>query len=180
MSSNTNRAYVEAFQQGDEAAFEWIYQQYRGPLYQFIYRFTNEEQLSIDVVQDTFLQIQKDKDKYDAQKASFKTYLFQIAYNKMINKMKRRAKLKKILPFLVVEHRDIDIVDQLNVRFALQKLKEDHRAVIILSYYHRLTHEEIADVLAIPMGTVKSRLHHAIGQLKKILEVDDRGNERTI
>lgn len=115
------------------------------------------------------------KENYDESKASFKTYLYQIAYHKMINKMRRRAKLKKILPFLIVESRDFDIVEQLNVRFALQKLKEDHRAVIILSYYQRLTHEEIADVLAIPIGTVKSRLHHAIQHLKKLLEVDDRG-----
>lgn len=50
MNSNTNRAYIEAFQHGDIEAFEWLYQQYRDTLYQFIYRFTNEEQLSIEVV----------------------------------------------------------------------------------------------------------------------------------
>ncbi|SNX67021.1 RNA polymerase ECF family sigma subunit [Bacillus oleivorans] len=169
---NPNEDYIEAFLKGDDDGIAWLYQQYRVPLYQFIYRFTNEEQLSIDIVQDTFLQLQKVKGQYDPAKASIKTYIFQIAYNRLLNKLKRRTKLKKILPFLVAESRDVDLVEQLNVRFALQKLKEDHRAVIILSYYHRLTNDEIADVLNIPAGTVKSRLHHAIQQLKKILEVD--------
>ncbi|HWO78060.1 MAG TPA: RNA polymerase sigma factor [Bacillus sp. (in: firmicutes)] len=172
MSLNPNEENVEAFLEGDDDAITWIYQQYRAPLYQFIYRFTNEEQLSIDIVQDTFLQLQKAKGQYDPAKASIKTYLFQIAYNRMLNKLKRRARLKKILPFLAADSRNVDIVEQLNVRFALQKLKEDHRAVIILSYYHRLTHEEMANVLNIPAGTVKSRLHHAIQQLKKKLEVE--------
>ena len=63
--------------------------------------------------------------------------------------------------------------DRLTVREAILKVPEEQRAVLILSYYHDMQQKEIAEVLDIPVGTVKSRLHNGIKKLKQLLEVDE-------
>jgi len=63
-----------------------------------------------------------------------------------------------------------DTVDRITIREAVSKLPDIQRAVILLYYYHDMTYEEISQVLAIPQGTVKSRLHRAIKHLKEELE----------
>ncbi len=70
----------------------------------------------------------------------------------------------------------ISMEERLSVQKAVQQLPELQRAVILLTYYHDLTQKETADILGIPVGTVKSWLHHAMKKLKEDLEVD--GDER--
>lgn len=118
---------------GCSETIETLYEKYRKPLYTFVFRYTGDQQLSIDVVQDTFEKLLKSH-HYSPEKGKFKTYLFQIAYNTMVTRLKRRKKFWSLLPFVA------------------------------------------ADILGIPVGTVKSRLHHAMKKLKEDLEVD--GDER--
>jgi RNA polymerase sigma-70 factor, ECF subfamily len=175
MSLNNPEEEVIRFQQGDIAALEEIYQYYKQPLYRFIYRFTANKQLSIDVVQDTFEKLQRKKHQYDPAKGKFKTYLYQIAYNTMMTKLKRERRFETFFPFLVQKQPppSISQEDKLTVQKAVQKLPEDLRAVIVLTYYHDLPQKEIADIMGIPAGTVKSRLFRALRKLKKDLGVDE-------
>lgn len=167
---------VVQFQEGDLEALDVIYQTYKDPLYRFVYRYTANEQLSIDVVQDTFEKLQRSKNYYQAEKGSFKTYLFQIAYNTMRTKLKRQQLFNKYLPFLkeayFAKTAAISQVEKLTVQSAVQKLPEEMRAVILLTYYHDMPQKEIAAILNIPIGTVKSRLYRALKILKAELEVD--------
>ncbi|WP_340084828.1 RNA polymerase sigma factor [Siminovitchia sp. FSL H7-0308] len=161
---------------GRVETIESIYQVYRDPLYRFVYRYSGDQQLSIDIVQDIFEKLIK-KQQYSPEKGRFKTYLFQIAYNTMITKLKRRQKLRTLLPFLASERPTaISIEEKMSVQKAVQRLPEEQRAVILLTYYHDLSQKEIATILEVPVGTVKSRIHHAIKKLKEELEVD--GDER--
>lgn len=152
--------------------FETIYLMYKDPLYRFIYRYTRDEQLSIDIVQDTFVKFHKYQHRYDVTRASLKTYLFKIGYQLMINKSKRRKKWQSLLPFLVKgeESFSSDTVEKMAIQWAIKELSEKHRAVILLIYYHDMTQEETANVLDIPVGTVKSRLSTAIKRLRDLLE----------
>ncbi|MGE8206628.1 RNA polymerase sigma factor [Heyndrickxia sp. NPDC080065] len=171
--NNCEELFIE-FQQGKLDALDSIYLAYKNPLYCFIYRYTNNEQLSIDIVQDTFEKLHKKKHQYNPEKGSFKTYLFQIAYNTMITKINRQNRLKALLPFLAQPiSQPISSEEKLTVRAALQALPENLRAVVILMYYHDLTQKDIAEVLNIPLGTVKSRLSRALKRLKEDLEVKD-------
>lgn len=160
---------------GSLETIETLYEMYREPLYRFVFRYTGDQQLSIDVVQDTFEKL-LNHHQYSPGKGKFKTYLFQIAYNTMATKLKRRKKLWSLLPFMATEKiSDISMDDKLTVQKAVQQLPELQRAVVLLTYYHGLTQKEAADILGLPLGTVKSRQHHAMKKLKEYLEVDGDG-----
>ncbi|RWZ60600.1 RNA polymerase sigma factor [Halobacillus fulvus] len=165
---------VEMVMDGQEQlSIDQIYTLYSKPIYSFILRYTRDEQLSMDIVQDTFVRFQSTKRPYDPLKGTLKAFLFQMAYRLMVNKLNRRKKWKALLPFLVpdpVNERTQD--DKMTIQHAIASLPEQQRAVILLSYYHDLPHKEISKILDIPVGTVKSRLHSAIHTLKKQLEVD--------
>lgn len=167
-----------AYQSGDKQAGERLYTLIKPALYTFLYRFNRDEELSIDLVQDTFLTLERKKHMYSVEKGKVKTYVFQIAYRLMINKLNRRKKWRSLLPFLVlIQEEKFSAEDRFTVREAVLQLEENQRAVVILSYYHDMPHKEIAVVLNIPVGTVKSRLHTGIKNLKKLLEVNDVGEE---
>ncbi|MDX8045741.1 RNA polymerase sigma factor [Gracilibacillus sp. S3-1-1] len=159
----------------DPIQIENLFNTYHQQIYQFTYRYTQDEALSYDIVQDTFIKFQKYADDFDPTKSHIRTFLFRIAYQLTITKLKRQNKFKKLLPFLYEQHQEepVSLEEKLTIRTALQQLKHEHRSVIIFSYYHDLSQKEIADILQIPIGTVKSRLHTSLRQLKHLLEVDD-------
>ncbi len=85
-----------AYQSGDKQAGEKLYVLIKPALYTFLYRFNRDEQLSIDLVQDTFLTLERKKHMYEPEKGKIKTYLFQIGYRLMINKLNRRKKWRTL------------------------------------------------------------------------------------
>ena len=129
--------------------------------------------MSIDLVQDTFLTLERKKHMYELEKGKIKTYLFQIGYRLMINKLNRRKSGVRFCHFSADSEKEFSHEDRLTVREAILKVPEEQRAVLILSYYHDMQQKEIAEVLDIPVGTVKSRLHNGIKKLKQLLEVDE-------
>ncbi|TMW71059.1 RNA polymerase sigma factor [Alteribacter natronophilus] len=170
------------FQEGDEEAFERLYEHLHPPLYAFLFRFTRNEQMSMDLVQDTFLKFYRSRSAYRPEKAGVKTYLFRIGYTLMINRVNRRKKWQKIMPFLVPDPvSEASPEDRVTIREALLRLPEKQRAAVILYYYHDLRHREIADVLGIAEGTVKSRIFSGVSKLRRELEgeLDEERRERT-
>src|SRR5690625_3461458 len=158
-----------AYQKGDQQALENIYITFKRPLYSFIYRYSQDEQLSVDVVQDTFVQLQRYKNNFEPEKGHLKSYLFQIAYRLMVTALNRRKRWRKYLPFLATDPPVIDQEGGMDIRRAIGNLPDIQRVVIILFYYHDLPQKDIATVLDIPLGTVKSRLYNAIKNLQKEL-----------
>ncbi len=169
----SNEEWMKDYQQGDERGFAALYEQLHKPTYCFLYRYTREEQLSVDIVHDAFEVLQKKKHEFDSEKGIVKAYVFQIAYRLLMNKLNRRKKWRSLLPFLVpISTQRFSTDEKIIIQEAIAKLPEKQRAVIILAYYDDLPQEEIAQILAIPVGTVKSRLHHAIKILKDELKED--------
>ena len=169
----TNEEWMKAYQSGDIRGLTVLYERLHETLYSFLYRYTREEQLSIDIVHDTFEVLQKKKHQYNQHKGSVKAYLFQIAYRLLINKLNRRKRWRSILPFLVpTPTPTFSTDDKLVIQQAISRLSEKHRAVILLAYYADLPQDEMAQILGVPIGTVKSRLYHAIKILKEQLKED--------
>ncbi|WP_102275890.1 RNA polymerase sigma factor [Cytobacillus massiliigabonensis] len=169
-----------AYQNGDDDALAGIYTLLKPALYSFIYRYSRDQQLSIDIVQDSFVKLQRYKYHFHPGKGKIKNYLFQIAYRLLIDKLNRRKKWQSFMPFLApITKGELHHTDRLTIREAISNLPEKQRAVILLFYYHDMKHEEIAEILNIPKGTVKSRLHTAIQSLKEELE-DDFNESRSI
>ena len=173
-----NEELMLQFQSGHTDALGILYERLHEPLYCFLFRYTKEEQLSIDIVQDTFEIIQNKKMLFDIERGTVKSFLFQIAYRSMLNKLNRRKRWQSLLPFLVPVHKKtLPREEALVIQQAISNLPDKQRAVILLAYYEDLAQEEIAQILNIPIGTVKSRLHNAIKALKFELK-EEFHNER--
>ncbi|WP_058308192.1 RNA polymerase sigma factor [Gracilibacillus massiliensis] len=159
----------------EDTNLEDLFNTYHQQIYHFIFRYTQDENMSYDIVQDTFIKYQKYQAQFDASKSHIRTFLFRIAYQITMNKLKRQNKLQKLLPFLyeTKQESSISLEEKITIKAALLKLPLEQRSVIIFYYYHDFSQKEIAEILQIPLGTVKSRLHAALGKLKKILEVAD-------
>lgn len=171
--TRTNEELMIAYQNGNQQALAELYENMYEPLYCFLIRYTSEVDLSIDTVHDTFETIQNKKHIYDEEIGTVKAFLFQIAYRLLINKIQRRKRWRKLLPSLVPkETKTFATEDRLTIQSAINELSENHRAVILLAYYEDATQEEISKILNIPVGTVKSRLYHAMKHLKQSLKED--------
>ncbi|MBM7588030.1 RNA polymerase sigma-70 factor (ECF subfamily) [Bacillus pakistanensis] len=174
MNNDHLQSLMLRYQKGDEEALEHLYVYLKGPLYEFLFRYCRDEQLSIDLVQDAFVKLQQNKVSFAPEKSNIKTYLYQIGYNLMITKLNRRTKWRKLLPFLLFERKPSEFDDEhLSLRQLLMQLPEKQRAIIILHYFDDMTQKDIAEVLNLPLGTVKSRLHHGIKTLKSMIEKED-------
>jgi RNA polymerase sigma-70 factor (ECF subfamily) len=123
-----------------------------------------------DAAQDTFLTAQKALPKFRGE-SSVSTWLFGIAHNEC----RRIARKERIAPVpLEMEFREPasenseeSIVNRHTLQQAMQRLSDEHREVVVLHELDGLTYEEAAEVLGIPVGTVKSRLHHAFLNLRR-------------
>lgn len=125
-----------------------------------------------DVSQETFLTAQRVLHKFRGE-SSLTTWLFGIAHNEC--RRERRRSVAEPLP-LVVDleivanvQGESDIVDRHALNQALSKLSAEHREVVLLHEIEGLTYEEAAAILQVPVGTVKSRLHHAFQQMRRAL-----------
>ncbi len=125
-----------------------------------------------DVSQDTFLTAQKVLKKFRGE-SNLTTWLFGIAHNEC-RRVSRRMRSEPLLLEIDVERpaggsEESAIVDRHALQQALSKLSPEHRDVVILHELEGLTYEEAAQVLSVPVGTVKSRLHHAFAQMRRSL-----------
>ena len=166
-----NEQLLEAYQAGDELAFEQLYRELFPSIYSFIFRYTLDEQLSADLAQDTLIQLEQVLEQFDSSKGTVKAFSFQIAYRMMLNKLNRQKKWRSLLPFLVPKEQFKHTSDdKMTIQHAIQKLPDKQRAVVLLAYYEDLPQAQIADILQIKPGTVKSRLHTAMSTLRVLLK----------
>ncbi len=186
---------------GDGEAFAAVMERYRKELYNFLVRFTGDHALAEDVFQETFLQLHISAADFDLSR-KLKPWLFTIAANKGRDAMRSRWRRQAApLDATIGGHEgdrtsyadlmpaDIPSPDEamlnLETRQAVQnivdKMPESLKVVLLLSYFHDFPYKDIAEVLDVPLGTVKSRLHAAIkyfaAQWKATAE--RLGNERT-
>ncbi|MCC7206655.1 MAG: RNA polymerase sigma factor [Anaerolineae bacterium] len=174
------RVYAQLLR-GDAAALAELMQRYHGPLYRFVYRQTGDSALADDLVQETFIRLLTYRGSAPAR---FKAWAYTIARNLAYDHLKSArhrneeasAAIEDLLPDTdgsVFSHDSRD-----EVIAALGRLPTEQREVLILRFYHEFKLEEIAEVTGVALGTVKSRLFHALKAMKGFLTVmevvDDR------
>ncbi|MHB1768324.1 MAG: RNA polymerase sigma factor [Phycisphaerae bacterium] len=177
----TDEDLVAEFVAGNQAAFAELVERYRRELFSFLQRFINEAALAEDLFQETFIQVYRSAVTFDS-KRRFRPWLFTIAANKARDHL--RASMRRGTQsldnisghdaeqgtFLDLMESDtlsaperlIDMEDAAAVRQIIARLPTIYREVLLLSYYNRFAYKEIAEMLGIPLGTVKSRLHSAL------------------
>ena len=157
-------------QAGDEAALAELMGRYRGPLFGFLHR-RSDGAAADDLFQEAWIRVVRAKDRFDPRRR-FSTWLFQIANNLCRDRARRRATQRRALDEVARQMEDAPASDPPDPWQAdralrlLDTLPGRLREVLVLRYYHDLGEREIAEILGIPRGTVKSRLHKAIAELR--------------
>src|ERR1039458_6942827 len=166
------------FQYGSRQAFEELFARYRGPLYGFLRRRLNGDQRAEDLTQETFLAVIRGADRYTPS-ALVRTYLYGIAMNLLAAERRKLAKDSppgKEAPEPAKREASDSI---LWVRQALDKLDDSEREILMLREYEQLSYGEIAELLKLPLNTVRPRLFRSRmalrGHLEPVLKMRDAG-----
>ena len=173
---------LEAYRFGDKATFGHLVERYQRELFHFLVRFLGDRAAAEDVFQETFLQVHQSAEQFDPQRR-FRPWLFTIAANKARDLMRSQARRPTSPLQASINSSDaesgqyIDLMESAQnapgealEKEELQKLVHgtvmdmpDHlREILLLSYFHGFPYKQISEILNIPLGTVKSRLHAAV------------------
>ena len=176
---------------GDRRAFDELVHRYERELYNYLRRYLGDAEMAEDAFQSTFLQVHLKCDRFEPGRR-VRPWLYTVATNQAIDAQRRDRRHRMVsldrrcvgggeddsagslVELLDGEHaspaEELESAEQAReVRRAVDKLPESLREVLLLVYYQGLKYREAADVLSIPVGTVKSRLHAAIRRLNQAL-----------
>ncbi|MBI4083806.1 MAG: sigma-70 family RNA polymerase sigma factor [Candidatus Lambdaproteobacteria bacterium] len=177
---------IKAHLRGDEHAFEVLFKKHRDRIARLVFSIVKDEDLAEDIVQEVFLLVYRSLPRFRGD-AAFKTWIYRIAVNEAVRQAQLSKRWKPLpedyaeegtIPSMIVVLNNGDSPERLMVEGqqralihqALDALKPPHRAILTMHYLEDLSVEEIARILEIPQGSVKSRLFYARENLKKALQ----------
>lgn len=175
---STNLTYEEhelvaALRQKDNQGFSYLYERYSAALYGVIKQIVADAELSNDVLQETFVNIWRRIETYDESKGRLFTWMLNIARNAAIDKTRSKGfqQSQRQIPLdgEAIQPSVRPGIDDFGLKKVIHKLKDEQRLLIDLSYFQGYTHEQIAQALHIPLGTVKTRIRSALTQLRALL-----------
>jgi len=186
VNSDDRRLIAECLQ-GRTAAFGELVRRYQDRLYNSIYRVLDNAEDAYDVVQEAFINAYQSLNSFKGD-AEFFTWLYRIAFNSAISlKRKRKALLR--LEWGPDEKVGIEPIDEsafsdpgsamqrgeedAALQAALNRLSPEHRAVLVLKDLEGQKYEDIAEILDVPIGTIRSRLHRARLELRDLLMAEE-------
>jgi len=171
----SDEALMLEFQGGSRAAFEELFARYRRPLYGFFWRRLNNRERAEDLAQETFLAVIRAASRYEPR-ALVRTYLLGIAL-KLLAAERRKLLTNSTLKQSVREPQADGTPERvLWVRQAMEKLDAPEREILMLREYEQLSYSDIAELLRIPLNTVRSRLFRSRLALKSYLESEAKTN----
>jgi RNA polymerase sigma-70 factor (ECF subfamily) len=158
---------------GDRAAFDRLYRRYYDRLFRFVLRVTGRMNLVEDVINDTMIVIWRKAGDYRGA-ARPSTWIFGIAYRKGLKALSRELRAPETVDELPeIEQPPADALDREGlhaaIRQAVMQLPPEHRAVVDLTFFFNRSYDEVAQILDVPVGTVKSRMFHARAKLRPLL-----------
>jgi RNA polymerase sigma-70 factor (ECF subfamily) len=168
------RETIAACQRGDREAFDRLVERYQRDVYRLCYRYVGGHEDANDLAQEVFLRAWRSIGRFRGDSA-FSTWLYRIGVNACLNHRALKRVPTQELPEALPDPargalaRAEAADDARRVRAAVDRLPEKQRATVILKIYHDLSHEEVASILGSSVGTVKSNLFHALGNLKRLL-----------
>lgn len=192
MPERSDEELFKLFRSGNASAFDALVHRYEGELFGYLNRYLRNRELAEDTFQNTFMAIYQKAENFEEGK-KFKPWLYAIATNQAIDasrKRKRRqavslesewnnsegsAKAGNLRDALESNDEKPDYPaimgeKKAQVRKAIDMLPDNLRQVLLLAYFHEFKYQEISEVLGIPLGTVKSRLHAALEKFQQSWE----------
>lgn len=185
---------LQRHREGDPGAFRALVDAYRERLLQFFFRLCWDRDRAEDLTQDLFLKLLLASKRYRPE-GRLGTYIYRLATNVWIDEYRRARPRPKLYAFDQVllpsgecgeapevagsERSPLELAaegeERLRLRAALERLTEPHRLVFELAVYQQRPYGEIGELLGIPLGTVKSRMHNAVLALKQLLGAAEGG-----
>jgi RNA polymerase sigma-70 factor (ECF subfamily) len=183
----TDAELLARFGEGEETAFRELVNRYKNSLYSFLKQFLNQQDLVEDAFQETFLQVFTSRESFDTSRP-LRPWLFTIAANKAKDALRKRQRTAATPIGTMADAQEMSFDDVLNTFTAddtmpyevLQKsetasrvgqviadMPENLREILILAYFNKFSYKQMANILSIPIGTVKSRLHTAVARFAK-------------
>jgi RNA polymerase sigma-70 factor (ECF subfamily) len=166
---------IALLRQQSREAFNYLYANYSAGLYGVIRKVISDEQTAQDVLQDVFVKIWNNIEQYNPGKGRIYTWMINIARNAAIDKLRSKGEIMKSKIHggeEVVYNAQKDLktevaTDTIGLKDAVAELKPEYQVIVNLAYYKGFTMDEIAKTLEIPLGTVKTRMRHAMQLLRQ-------------
>jgi RNA polymerase sigma-70 factor (ECF subfamily) len=164
---------------GDREAFARLYDMYGAAAYSLALRIVRDRDLAADVVQNVFLAVWTGATQFDSGRGQPSTWIMTMTHHKAVDVVRREQRRRtepleaagdEAAQTAPVEEQAWRGVARDHVRAALRRLPDPHREVLELAYFAGFTQTELADRLAVPIGTVKSRTFAAMNALREQLE----------
>jgi len=183
----TDAELLARYAAGDEDSFREIVARYKNSLYAFLKQFLNKRDMVEDVFQETFLQVFASRESFDTDRP-LRPWLFTIAANKAKDALRKSQRAAAIPIGTISESQEMSFDDVLNtlnfdttmpyeelergetasrVGQVIADMPGNLREILILAYFNRFSYKQMAEILSIPIGTVKSRLHTAVARFAK-------------
>jgi RNA polymerase sigma-70 factor (ECF subfamily) len=179
VENTSTRELVQQMQAGSLDALGSLYDRYHQMVYRTALGITSDTEAASDLLQDVFLRMHRFADKIDVERP-LEPWLYRVTVNLACSWTKRQRWLRPIEELAEwlagdQKHSPVQMLEKNeargNVEKAIATLPLAHRTVIVMYYVNDLSLQEIADILAVPVGTVKSRLHYGRHALKQELDV---------
>lgn len=180
----TDEELLRRYVGGDADGFAQLVQRYTPELFRFLLRFVGQRSMVEDILQETFIQVHLSAATFDPERR-IKPWLFTIAANKARDQLRSRTRRREISATAASGDEDTaggnltdlyqyddhapdetlaDVEQSEQVRRVVQQLPPHLREVLVLAYFQRFAYRDMAEILDVPLGTVKSRLHAAVAQ----------------
>lgn len=190
LAAASDQQIVAWAQDGTELAFRELVRRYQRPVFSLIYRMVRDREVAEDLAQETFIKVLNAIDTYRPEH-KFSSWIFKIANNAAIDHLRRREpdmlSLEGAPDAVTIERQEATALqvgdrgesplDELEARElgshiegAIGRLRPEYRACILLRHVEGRSYEEIASVLGLPLGTVKTYIHRARAELRDYLE----------
>lgn len=175
ITQHTEEELVFLLQKKSREGFDYLYKNYSGVLYGIIRKTIQDEQTAQDVLQDVFVKIWNNISQFDPAKGRIYTWMINIARNAAIDKLRSKGEIMKskiqtgenVVYNLEQGLKTEQKVDTIGLNKLIEGLKPEYQTIINLAYFKGFTLDEIAKTLDIPLGTVKTRMRHAIQLLRQ-------------
>lgn len=157
------------FKAGDERAFEALYDRLSPGLYNYLCRLLGDGHRAEDVLVESFTKLAQSN--LDGP-GNVRAWLYRVATNQCYKWFRRNREvcLADGLPEPENGVKPRDLIRENKIQRMLNGLPETHKIVVVLKFYEEMSYQEIADVLCIPLGTVKSRMHDGLARLRRMMK----------
>jgi RNA polymerase sigma-70 factor, ECF subfamily len=167
---------IHSMAAGDTTALDTLYARHGRAILSYLRAYLNNPQVAEEVLQDVMLAVWENAGRFRGE-SKVRTWILVIARNRALNTR------RKLMPTIVPLDENMDVHEtgplekielksqQQMMRQAINRLPEQHKEILVLVFYHQLSNLEVAEVLGINPGTVKSRLHRAKEALRRVLQL---------